>query len=137
MRLIITMKKYYMPLLIFLLIAPALTSADPIDKIANLLRQGNIPELSKLFADNVELSVPGDESIYSRLQTEQILNKFFNQNKPKTIKLLHKVNSNPNYGFCVLLLTTTNGVYRIAVTLKANAGTLAIIEFRIETEKVK
>ena len=120
-----------------LLMVPVLTPADPIDKIANFIRQGNITELSKLFADNVELSLLGDENVYSRLQTEQILNKFFSQNKPKTIKLLHKVNSNPNYGFGVLLVTTSTGVYRIAVTLKETAGTLVLIAFSIETEKVK
>jgi len=131
------MKKLYLPLFMVLLMAPILIPADPIDKIASLVRQGNIPELSKLFADNVELSVLGDENIYSRLQTEQILNKFFSQNKPKAIKLLHKVNSNPNYGFGVLLVTTSTGVYRIAVTLKETGGTLVLIAFSIETEKVK
>lgn len=131
------MKKLYLPLFMVLLMVPVLTPADPIDKIANFIRQGNITELSKLFADNVELSLLGDENVYSRLQTEQILNKFFSQNKPKTIKLLHKVNSNPNYGFGVLLVTTSTGVYRIAVTLKETAGTLVLIAFSIETEKVK
>ncbi|MDR3693311.1 DUF4783 domain-containing protein [Mucilaginibacter sp.] len=131
------MKNYCLPLLIVLLMAPVRPPADPIDKIANLVRQRNIPELSKLFADNVELSILGDENVYSRLQTEQILTKFFSQNEPKTIKLLHKVNSNPKYGFGVLLMTANTGVYRIAVTLKETAGTLSIIEFRIETDKVK
>lgn len=131
------MKKLYLPLFIVLMIAPVLISADPIDKVANLIRQRNIAELSKSFADNVELSVLGDENIYSRLQTEQILTRFFSQNEPKTIKLLHKVNSNPNYHFGVLLMTTNTGVYRIAVTMKETAGTLSIIEFRIETDKVK
>ncbi|HWZ03164.1 MAG TPA: DUF4783 domain-containing protein [Mucilaginibacter sp.] len=131
------MKKFYLPLFIILLMAPAVIPPDSIDKIATLIRQGNIPELSKLFADNVDVSVLGDENIYSKLQAEQILNKFFSQNKPKTIRLLHKVNSNPNYGFGVLLVSTNSGVYRVAVTLKGTGGSLALIEFRIETEKVK
>jgi len=131
------MKKFCLPLVIILMIGHTLIPTDPIDKIAILIRQGNITELSKLFADNVEVSIVGDENVYSKLQTEQIIDRFFSQNKPKTIHVLHKVNSNPNYGFGVLIMTTNSGVYRIAVTLKETGGSLAIIEFTIETEKVK
>jgi len=131
------MKKIYLPLLIMLTLAPFLVTADPIDNIANLLRQGNIRELSNLFADNVDLSLLGDENVYSKLQAGQILEKFFAQNKPKTIKLLHRINSNPNYTFGVLLMNTGSGTYRIAFTLKETGGVLALIAFTIETEKVK
>ena len=130
------MKKFYLPLLVILMLAPVI-SADPIDKIATLLRQGNIPELAKLFADNVDVTILGDENVYSKLQAEQILDKFFSQNKPRTVKMLHKVNSNPNYNFGVLIVNTSSGVYRVAFTLKQTGGSLAMIEFRIETDKVK
>jgi hypothetical protein len=131
------MKKLCLPLFIFLIMSPILSPADPIDKIAALIRQGNMTELTKLFADNVEVSILGEENVYSKLQTAQILAKFFSLNKPETLRLLHKVNSNPNYGFGVLLMTANSGIYRISITLKETGGILAIIEFTIETEKVK
>ncbi|MDB4902958.1 MAG: hypothetical protein JWQ63_2239, partial [Mucilaginibacter sp.] len=46
------MKLFYLQMLLFF-IAPVTCFADPIDKIAELIRQGNIHELSKLFASSV------------------------------------------------------------------------------------
>jgi hypothetical protein len=115
----------------------AVSLADPIDKVAELIKLGNIHELSKLFAANVEVDIPGDENLYSKAQAELVLDKFFNQNKPKSVKMLHKINSNPNYRFGVLIMDTNRGIFRIACTLKETEGILVLIEFRIETEKVK
>jgi hypothetical protein len=130
------MKLFYLPLLI-LFIAPAICFADPIDKIADLIRQGNIQELSKLFASSVDITIQEEENVYSQTQAELIFNKFFDQNKLKSVNILHKVNSNQNYRFGVLLLTTTKGTFRMTVTLKETGGNLSIIELRIETDKVK
>jgi hypothetical protein len=131
------MKKLYLPLFIILTVMPALVAADPIDKVASLIRQANIHELSGLFAESVEVSILGDENVYSKVQTELILDKFFSQNKPRSVKMLHKVNSNPNYLFGVLIINTDKGSYRLAVTLKDIDGKPELIEFRLESEKVK
>jgi len=131
------MKLLYLPFLFIVTIAMSFSAADPIDKVATLIRQGNIAELSKSFADNVEVTILGNENVYSKPQAELIIDKFFAQNKPVTVKMLHKVNSNPNYRFGVLIVNTDKGVYRIAFTLKGTGSNLLLIEFRIETEKVK
>jgi hypothetical protein len=130
------MKLIYLPLL-FTLCLVCVFAPDPIDKVADLIRQGNTSELSKLFAPNVEISLLGEENVYSKDQSEVILDKFFNQNKPLAVKMLHKVNSNPNYLFAVLTLTTDKGPFRVSYTLKDTNGSQRLIELRIETEKVK
>lgn len=130
------MKFFYLQMLLFLIV-PATSFADPIDKIAELIRQGNIHELSKLFASSVDITIQEEENVYSQAQAELIFNKFFDQNKLKTVQILHKVNSNQNYRFGVLLLTTTKGTFRMTFTLKETDGNLTIIEMRIETDKVK
>ena len=111
--------------------------ADPIDNIAGLIRQGNTHELSQLFASNIEIAIMGDENFYSSTQGGILLGKFFDENKPKSVKILHKVDSNPNYLFGVVFLNTDKGVYRIAFTLNKIGGEMKIIELRIETEKTK
>jgi len=131
------MKQLYMPLLIILYMVPGVVATDPIDKVAELIRQGNTRELSKIFASNVEITLLNEEDVYSKIQAGLILDKFFSQNKPVSVKMLHKVNSNPNYLFGVLILNTQNGPFRIAYTLKDTEGSLMLIELRIETEKVK
>jgi len=126
------MNKFY--LRIFVLLAFTLTAPvmDPIDKIAMLIRQGNVHELAGFFAENVEVSVLDEENVYSKAQAELILDKFFSENKPGSIRILHKVNSNANYQFGVLQVNTGKSLYRIAFTLKGSGSKLAIIEFRVE-----
>jgi hypothetical protein len=131
------MKPFYLPLLVILYLAPSISPGDPIDKVAELIRQGNIHELSKLFASNIEVTILDDENVYAKDQAELILDKFFSENKPKAVKMLHKINSNPNYRFGVLIVNTDKGPYRVAYTLKGTGGDLTMIELRIEAEKVK
>ena len=131
------MKLLYFSLFILLYMVPALSVADQTDNVAELIRQGNIHELAKLFAPSVEITLLNDENVYSKDQGELILQKFFNQNKPRAVKMLHKVNSNANYRFCVLIVTTDKGNFRITYTLKQTEGNLMLIEMRVETEKVK
>lgn len=131
------MKLIYLPSFIILLLLPCVVAADPIDNVANLIKQGNTKELSKLFASSIEIAIMDNENIYSQTQATLILDRFFSKNKPKTIKLLHKVNSSANYRFGVFILTTESGVYRVAFTLKDAGSKLSIIELRIENEKIK
>jgi hypothetical protein len=131
------MKLLCLPLFLTLLLRTAIPVADPIDKIAGLIKQGNIPGLSKMFAQDIEVSILDDENVYSKAQAGIILDKFFSQNKAKTVKALHKVNSNPNYHFGVLIMTTEKGTYRISCTLKGSDGALMLIALRIEKEKVR
>ena len=130
------MKPFYVQSFSILYLFTSVLFADPTDGIADLIRQGNITELSKLFAPNVEVSIPGNENMYSKVQAGLIIDKFFHQNKPKSVKVLHKVNSNPNYRFVVLVVNTDNGNYRISCTLKDTDGSFMLIEMRIEAEKV-
>lgn len=110
---------------------------DPIDKTAELIKLGDIHELAKSFASTIELNVIGDENIYSSAQAELILTNFFKNNQPKSVKILHRISSNPNYRFAVLILTTVNGVYRTSFSLKNINGQFELNELHIETEKTK
>ena len=130
------MKIVYLPILFILSLVRAY-AADPIDDVASLIRQRNIHELSKYFAPSVEITLLNEENIYTNVQSELILDKFFTQNKPLSVKILHKVSSNANYQFAVLTLVTDKGTYRVAYTMKGVDGKLMLIELRIETEKVK
>ena len=129
------MKLLYLPLLVIFFMVPA--AVGPIEKVAELIRQGNVAELSKMFATNVEITMQNEDNVYSKVQAGLILDKFFSQNKPVSIKIFHKVNSNPKYQFAVIILYTQKGPFRITYTLKDTDGALVLIELRIEPEKVK
>ncbi len=130
-------KLLYLPVMLTLYVVTGISLTDPIDNVAALIRQGDVHALSAMFAPSVEISILNEENVYSKNQAELVLTKFFNENKPKSVKMLHRINSNPNYYFGVITVSTDKGVFRIACTLKQTDKRFELIEIRIETEKVK
>ncbi|MGZ3836312.1 MAG: DUF4783 domain-containing protein, partial [Mucilaginibacter sp.] len=78
------MKAFYLLLLIVPLCFLSVSGADPIDKTAELIRQGDIHELARSFSSTIELTVMAEENIYSNAQAELILTNFFKNNQPKS-----------------------------------------------------
>ena len=110
-------------------------AADPIDNTAALVKSGNMRELSKTFASTIELTILNEENIYSATQAELVLENFFKNNPVKTVSILHRVNSNPNFRFAVMMVNTGSATYRTSVSLKLVNGQFLINELRIEAEK--
>ena len=133
----INMKWLYLFLLILPLCFLSADSTDIIDKTAELIKQGDIHELASSFSSTIELTVLDEGNVYSNAQAEQILTNFFKRNQPKSVKVLHRITSNANYRFAVLILATNNGVYRTSLSLKNVNGRFELNELRIETEKAK
>ena len=131
------MKIAYLSAVILLLTMSSAVQLDPVDRVTELLGQGNVTEIAKLFAPEVEMTVMDQEDSYSKLQATAVLNKFFNAHKPKQIKLLHKVNSNKKFLFGVAILSSVGGPYRIAYMLSETGSSMQIVEMRIEIEKTK
>ena len=130
------MKLLYLSLLLF---SPFVlqNTGDPIEKTAALLRNANISELSQYFALNIDLTIGGEENNYSNTQAKTILTNFFNENQPKTVKVLHRITSSDKFHYGVIIMTTANSTYRIAFSLKNNQGKFELTEMRIEPEKTK
>jgi hypothetical protein len=129
------MKLRYLPIISLLFLLPLAVKADAIEQIAALLKKGNAQELATLFAANIDLSVLDQNDLYSKAQAAMILDKFFRENKPQSVKLLHRINSNPKYNYGVVILSTDKGKFRISYTLKEVNKVMVVIELRIETEK--
>jgi hypothetical protein len=47
-----------------------------IEKIAELIKQGNAHEFAKYFAANVDITVLDETNVYSKAQSEMILESF-------------------------------------------------------------
>lgn len=109
--------------------------ADAIDKIAALLQQGQAHELAKQSAASLELSILNDEKVVSRVQAETLLNNFFAANKPISVKVIHRINTNPSMIYAVAQLRTNNGSFRISYSIKNTNGNQELSELRIESEK--
>ena len=111
--------------------------ADPVEKTVALIKQSSIKELVKTFAPNVEMTVLTEEGVYSKEQAETILNNFFAKNPIVSVKIIHRVDSNPEYRYAVCTLTTKNGNFRTSISLRSSSGSFVVSEFRIEEEKGK
>lgn len=122
-------------MLVLLYLVPNVALAGPIEKIAELIKQGNAHELAKYFAASVDVTVLDNTNVYSNTQAEVIIDKFFRENRPLSATVLHKVNSNATYNFGVVLLHTDKGKFRVAYTIKEIEKEMVIIEMRIEIEK--
>jgi len=126
--------KYIFTLSIVLLFK-TVTASDVIDDVALAFKSGNFKELAQYFSSTVELSILNKEDIYSSTQAELILKDFFQKNPPSAAKVIHKVISNANYKFGVIVLTTAKGLYRVSYELKISAGKFLISQIRIEENK--
>ncbi len=105
---------------------------DSIIEISTQFGLGNTKELSKFFSSSINLSLKNYENVYSKAQSEIILDKFFKENTPQSSKITHRLSNNSNYEYAVLLLNTDKGDYRIAISLRDSDRQLQLIEIRIE-----
>jgi len=105
---------------------------DVIDDIAACVRGGNTKELSKYFSSTVSMTLLNDEGIYSRVQAEIILRDFFSKNAPTSVKIAHRLDSNPNFRYVVLNLETAKDTFRVSYKLTNNDNTFQVTEFRVE-----
>jgi hypothetical protein len=121
----------------FLLFVSAVQAqpADIIDTVSGYFKTSNSHDLAQYFESAVELSILTEENTYSKAQAEQILRDFFSRNKAVSVKILHRLTSNPNYKLAVLSLSTAKDKFRISISLNSNGERFLIKEIRIEYDK--
>lgn len=108
---------------------------DSIDAIAGFLKESDSRNIASYFAPVIEMNLLSDENEYSKAQAELILRDFLSKNKPITVKILHKVNSNSNYRFAVFSVHSIEDKFRISISLKKSDDSYYINLMRIEYDK--
>lgn len=121
--------------LFLLLIFQLSLSFDVIDNVSASFKSANVKEISKYFSSTVELAVLNDEDIYSANQAELILKDFLAKHPPLSTKIIHKVVSNANFKFGVIILNSTKGIFRISFEFKSAGDSFRITQIRIEENK--
>lgn len=102
------------------------------DEILISLKNGDSKKLSQYFNQNVELVVLEDDNVYSKAQAQQIVSKFFSNNKPESFTVIHKGGEGAKY--VIGNLKTNTGSFRIYFLLKSNDGKKYIHQLRIEKQ---
>lgn len=121
--------------LLFFILTKATFAFDVIDDVSVYFKAGNVKELSKYFSSTIELSILDKEEVYSANQAELILKDFFVKHPPIGVKVIHRVVSNANYKFGVIILNSSKGNFRISFELKNAVGGFNITQIRIEENK--
>lgn len=96
------------------------------------LENGNATELAALCIPNLDLTVLGKDDVYSRAQAEQILKKYFEQNKPSGFTMEHEGVSKPGDLYVIGKLATAGGSHRVTFFLKKSGESYLVKQLRIE-----
>lgn len=114
-----------------LLLSSFSKQAVGIDEVIGALRSGNSTELSKYFAENVEVTLPDKSDSYSKAQAQLVVKDFFNNNGVKGFELKHKGDA-PDGHYCIGTLQTNAGSFRTHVMMKSKSGKEEVREIRFQ-----
>lgn len=109
------------------------TNAQIPDEILISLQNGDSKKLSQYFNQNVELVVLENDNVYSKAQAQQIVSKFFSNNKPESFSVIHQ-GGKEGAKYVIGNLKTNTGSFRIYFLLKSNDGKDYIHQLRIEKQ---
>jgi hypothetical protein len=109
--------------------------SDSFEAIAGFLKVSDSRNIAAFFAPIIEMNILSEENEYSKAQAELILRDFLLKNKPITLKILHKLNSNPNYRFAVFSVQSMENKFRISISMAKDGDYFYIKVIRIEYDK--
>lgn len=126
------MKKVLVSAVGLLLVNILFAQVNEVNKITASLNGGNAQGVSELFLNSVDLSVDGNDDVYSKAQASQILRSFFERNPALKFAVNHEGTSRTNDIYRIGTLITKNGSYRVTFFLKSEGGRYLIKELRVE-----
>ena len=126
------MKNFVLSIVFIFTCVSNLFGNDLIVEWSGQFRQGNAKEISKYFPPTVNLLILNDNNVYSKVEAEIILESFFKTNSPTGSKIIHRLDSNPNFQYAVIELNTIKGYFRVSYSIKINDNQAQIVEIRIE-----
>lgn len=120
---------------IFLTLALTLAATPISDNLARALKTGDSEEISRHFGSSVDLSIPNNEGVYSKIQAKLILKTFFLKNKPSGFSVVHNGDSKNNSYYSIGNLMTSKGNYRTYILYKEVDRKITILELKIEADE--
>ena len=131
------MKTIFLTLAIFLapLLAPGHAIGQSLTEITKALGGGDSEALASMMDAEVELSLLGEENLYSRDQARTKLTAFFASHAPSAFNQVHQGSSkSDNAEYCIGNLTTSTGVYRVYIYIAKKGGKTVLQELRFDRE---
>lgn len=105
------------------------------NKITQAIQSSNATDLAKYFNNTIDLTIPGSEGTYSKVQAEQILKSFFNKYPPVSFTINHKGNSNDGSMYAIGTYKSKSQSFRTYYLTKPINGQLLIHQLKFESRE--
>ncbi|MBK7029378.1 MAG: DUF4783 domain-containing protein [Bacteroidales bacterium] len=135
------MKQYILQILVFLVIAGMVSGSTVSlivpgvhENIASAIRSGNSKSLAIYFSSTVEITIPGKEGTFSKVQAEMVMKDFFSKIPPSSFVLDQKGNSVGGSQFIIGTYKSNNQVYKAYILLKPIEGSMLIQQIQFEAD---
>lgn len=129
------MKKLIIGTLVLLGLCLSATAQDETIKIVKSgFKTGTTTEIVNLLSNKVEVAFDGEKKIYSKNETEKVLNEFFTTNKPKDFEILHQGASKIGLKFFIGEYKASTGTFRILIYLRSKENKSLIETIDISKE---
>jgi len=119
---------------ILLLVSLNLTAGpeETAAQVTSALQAGNAADVSKNFNAMIDLTLPGYDDTYSKVQAGQILKDFFAQNPVKSFKISRQGASPDGSQYTIGSLEAGKKVYRVYFIIKAVGGQFLVQQLQVQ-----
>ena len=117
---------------IFCLASGIFAQVDITPDIQAALKSGYAGALADHFTESIDLTIIDEDGAYSKAQAEQILKKFFEENKPLSFTIKHSGSSQRGDQYKIGDLKTTKGSYRVSIYIRKQGDRNQIFRLWIE-----
>lgn len=118
-----------------LIVTMSASAQDINGKVTQAIQSSNATELSKYFNNSIDLTIPGSEGTYSKVQAEQILKSFFAKYPPVTFTINHKGSSNDGSVYAIGTYKSSSITFRTYYLTKSIGGQLLIHQLKFESRE--
>ena len=94
-------------------------NAQAFENVKTAIKIGSGKELSTYFENNIEITVDGKTSNYSKAQAEFIVKDFFKKNPSKGFKIIHNGKSEGGLKYSIGTYTSSSS-YRVLIRMKGD-----------------
>ena len=117
-------------ILAFLFLTIQSTNAQSFDKVKDAITISSAKEVANFFDNNIEITIEGKTSNYSKTQGEFVLKDFFKKNPASSFKIIHNGNSQGGLIYAIGKYSSNGKSYRTLVRMRDNK--LYNISFTLE-----
>jgi hypothetical protein len=104
------------------------------ENIVAAIKAGNSKVLATFFSSTVEITLPGKEGAFSKLQAEMVMKDFFLKYPPTSFVVDQKGSSSGGALFLIGSYKSNNKSYRAYLLLKPIDGQMLIQQLQFESE---